>query len=68
MMCPTCDAELDDVLDFAQDEPLRCPCCGRRFTNHEIDRLPLSETLAILTGVWPQARNTTIITGEVVTV
>jgi predicted amidophosphoribosyltransferase len=68
MMCPTCAAELDDALDFAQAEPLRCPCCGRRFTNHEIDCLPLSETLAILTGVLPMAQSTTVIAGEVVTV
>lgn len=42
MKCPTCRMNLDDALDF-DDENLCCPNCGREFSAREIAALPVEE-------------------------
>ncbi len=67
MFCPTCGSLLDDTLDFAQDEPLHCPACGRLFTEEEVLLMPLGDPAAIFAPFLAQlATRTTVISAGAV--
>jgi hypothetical protein len=67
MYCPTCGSLLDDTLDFAQEEPLHCPACGRLFTEQEVLLMPLGDPAALFAPFLTQmAPRTTVITTDAV--